>query len=86
MVRDPNRARAALREITGEIEVVPDEAGECLVAKVGLNEMALFRAAGSSQIFVVAGGGFDLYIQHVLELPIVPTSLGRCMRDNQLSL
>jgi hypothetical protein len=55
MVRDPNRARAALREITGEIDVVLDEIGQHLVAKVGLNEMALIRAAGSSQKFMVAG-------------------------------
>jgi hypothetical protein len=53
--RDPNRARAALRKITGEIEVVPDESGQCLVAHVGLNEVALFQAAGPSQKFVVAG-------------------------------
>ena len=55
MERDPNRARAALREITGEIEVVPAEDGKCLEAKVWSNEPALRKAAGSSQIIVVAG-------------------------------
>lgn len=69
------RARAALREITGEIEVLPAEDGVCLEAKVGLNEKALFRAAGSSQIIVVAGAGFDLYTKRALTLPIVPASL-----------
>src|SRR5580700_7130078 len=29
---------------------------------------------------LVAGGGFDLYIQHPLRLPIVPASLTHCPR------
>jgi hypothetical protein len=52
--REPNRARAALREICGEISVFPHESGEYLVAKLGLNEMFL-RAAVGSEKFVVAG-------------------------------
>jgi hypothetical protein len=39
--------------------VVPAEDGTCLEARVGLNEKALFQAAGSSQIIVVAGAGFE---------------------------
>jgi site-specific DNA recombinase len=61
MERDPHRARAALREITGEIPVVPDEAGKCLVAQIGLNEKALLRATGSSQNFVVAGACYTMF-------------------------
>jgi hypothetical protein len=49
--------------MTGEIEVVPDEAGECLVAKVGLNEMALIRAAAGLQIIVVAGAPLALSLR-----------------------
>ena len=59
MERDPSRARAALREITGKIEVVPAEDGKCLEAKLGFNEAALRKAVGSSQIIVVAGAGFE---------------------------
>lgn len=51
------------RQMTGEIEVVPDEAGECLVAKVGLNEMALIRAAAGLQIIVVAGAPLALSLR-----------------------
>jgi hypothetical protein len=55
--RDPNRARAALREICGEIPVFPHESGKYLVAKLGLNE-TLLRAAVGSEKFVVAGARF----------------------------
>jgi len=64
MVRDLNRARAALQEITGEIEVVPDKAAKRLVAKVWLNEMTPFRASGSSRIFVVAGAVLSLALPY----------------------
>ena len=66
MERDPNQARAALREITGEIEVAPAKDGKCLEAKLGLNETALRKAAGSSQIIVVAGARLWTYL---LRLP-----------------
>jgi hypothetical protein len=52
--RDPHRARAALREICGEIPVFPHEPGKFLVAKLGLSELFL-RAAVGSEKFVVAG-------------------------------
>jgi site-specific DNA recombinase len=58
LARDPNRARAALREICGEIPVFPHESGKYLVAKLGLNELFL-RAAVGSEKFVVAGAGFE---------------------------
>ena len=58
LARDPHRARAALREICGEIPVFPHESGKYLVAKLGLNEMFL-RAAVGSEKFVVAGAGFE---------------------------
>jgi hypothetical protein len=54
LARDPHRARAALREICGEIPVFPHESGEYLVAKLGLSELFL-RAAVGSEKFVVAG-------------------------------
>ncbi len=56
--RDPNRARAALREICGEIPVFPHESGDYLVAKLGLSETFLKAAVGSEK-FVVAGAGFE---------------------------
>jgi site-specific DNA recombinase len=58
LARDPHRARAALREICGEIPVFPHESGKYLVAKLGLSEMFL-RAAIGSEKFVVAGAGFE---------------------------
>jgi site-specific DNA recombinase len=54
---DPHRARAAVREIVGEIPCAPDPTGRFLVARVGLSE-TLLRAVGATEIFVVAGGRF----------------------------
>lgn len=58
LARDPNRARAALREIVGEIPVFPHESGKYLVAKLGLSELFL-RAAVGPERSMVAGAGFE---------------------------
>jgi site-specific DNA recombinase len=58
LARDPNRARAALREVCGEISLFPHKSGEYLVAKLGLSE-TLLRAVVGSEKFVVAGVGFE---------------------------
>jgi site-specific DNA recombinase len=58
LAHDPNRARAALREIVGEIPVFPHESGKYLVAKLGLSELFL-RAAVGSERSMVAGAGFE---------------------------
>jgi site-specific DNA recombinase len=58
LARDPHRARAAIREICGEIPVFPHESGKFLVAKLGLSE-AFLRVAVGSEKFVVAGVGFE---------------------------
>jgi site-specific DNA recombinase len=56
LARDPNRARAALREIVGEIPVFPHESRKYLVAKLGLSEMFLRAAVGSdTERSMVAG-------------------------------
>ncbi len=58
--RDVNRARAIIRQLVGEeIRVVPDEAGKHLVAHLPFGSEALLQASGGSQIFVVAGPGFE---------------------------
>jgi site-specific DNA recombinase len=57
--RDVHKARTALRRIVGnEIPVLPHESGKHLVAKIGLDTEALM-ASGASEIFVVAGAGFE---------------------------
>ena len=49
----------SLRQIVGnEIPVIPHESGKHLVARIGLNTEALLAARGS-EIFVVAGAGFE---------------------------
>ena len=58
LARDPNRARAALRGICGEIPVFPDKTGKFLIAKLGLSEMFLEAAVGSERS-MVAGVGFE---------------------------
>jgi site-specific DNA recombinase len=58
LARDPHRARAALREICGEIPVFPAKSGDYLIAKLGLSEMFLKAAVGSEK-FMVAGVGFE---------------------------
>ena len=67
--REPDRARAALREICGEIHVFPHESGKYLVAKLGLSDMFL-RAAVGSERSLVAGVGFETYDLRVMS----PTS------------
>jgi DNA invertase Pin-like site-specific DNA recombinase len=62
LAREPHRARAALREICGEIPVFPHESGSYLVARLGLSD-TLLRAAVGSEMFVVAGAGFVTYLQ-----------------------
>ena len=56
--QEPDRARAAVRELVGEIPCAPDETGKFLVARVGLSE-TLLRAVGGSEILLVAGAGFE---------------------------
>ena len=57
--RDVNKARGVLRTILGnQIPVVPHESGKHLVAKIGLDLHQLCEVSGS-QIFVVAGAGFE---------------------------
>ncbi|MEP7314196.1 MAG: recombinase family protein, partial [Pseudomonadota bacterium] len=46
--RDPHRARAAMRQICGEIELFPHESGKFLVARLGLSA-ALLKAAGGTE-------------------------------------
>ena len=53
--REPNRARAAAREIVGPvIPIRPHASGRFLVARLGLSEQLVMAAAGSER-FVVAG-------------------------------
>ena len=56
--RDPDRARAAVRAITGEIPCAPDATGRYLVARLGLSEEVL-RAVGAPERTMVAGVGFE---------------------------
>jgi site-specific DNA recombinase len=57
--REPNRARAAIREIVGPvIPVRPHASGRFLVARLGLSEQLLMAATGFER-FVVAGVGFE---------------------------
>ncbi len=56
--KEPNRARAAIREICGDIPVRPDPTGKFLVARLGLSQQLLAAVAGSER-FVVAGAGFE---------------------------
>jgi hypothetical protein len=58
--RDVHKARTILRQLVGnEISVVPHESGKHLVARLGLVTESLLQAAGGSEIFVVAGAGFE---------------------------
>jgi site-specific DNA recombinase len=58
--RDVHRARTMLRQLVGsEIPVVPHESGKHLVARIGLDLAQLVQASGSSEIFMVAGAGFE---------------------------
>jgi 2-hydroxychromene-2-carboxylate isomerase len=60
LTRDVHKARTLLRQLVGnEISVVPHESGKHLVARIGLDTEALLQAAGGSEIFVVAGAGFE---------------------------
>ena len=54
LARDPNRARAALRQVCGEIPLFPHESGKYLVARLGLSDVFLKAAVGSER-FMVAG-------------------------------
>jgi hypothetical protein len=54
---EPNRARAAIREICGVIPVKPDPTGKFLIARLGLNEQLLAAVAGPER-FVVAGARY----------------------------
>ena len=56
--RDPNKARAAIRSICGQIPVEPDLTGKFLVAELRLSDAPLLLAMGA-QKFVVAGVGFE---------------------------
>jgi len=70
-----HKARTALRQIVGnEIPVVPHESGKHLVAKIGLDTEALM-ASGASEIFVVAGGRFELYSAYPIRVPAVSASV-----------
>jgi site-specific DNA recombinase len=74
--RDVHKARTALRQIVGnEIPVLPHESGKHLVARIGLDTEALM-ASGASEIFVVAGGCFELYSVYPLRIPAVSASVG----------
>ena len=54
-----HKARTALRQIIGnEIPVLPHASGKHLVARIGLDTEPLLAASGS-EIFVVAGAGFE---------------------------
>lgn len=56
-------ARTALRQIVGDtIPVMPHESGKHLVARIGLDTQSLAAAAGS-EIFMVAGAGFEPYVE-----------------------
>ena len=58
--RDVHRSRTLLRQLIGnEIPVIPHESGKHLVAQIGLDTGGLLAAAGGSEIFMVAGAGFE---------------------------
>ena len=52
--RDAARARAALRELCGDIRVAPHESGDYLVAELRLNEKPLLLAVSGSPVPVRA--------------------------------
>jgi hypothetical protein len=56
--RDTDRARAALRELCGEIRVAPHASGDYLVAELRLNEKPLMLAVSGSPVLMVAGARF----------------------------
>jgi DNA invertase Pin-like site-specific DNA recombinase len=55
--QQPHRARAAIREICGDIPVRPDPTGKFLLARVGLSQTLLAAVAGSER-FMVAGARY----------------------------
>ena len=65
----------------GTVRVRPSPDRTHLIARVGMSPIPLLRAAGMTKVDkVVAGAGFDLYIEHPLAVPIVSASLSRCLR------
>jgi hypothetical protein len=85
MRRDVDRGRRDLYGIIGRLTLNPDRSARYLVAEAQLKAGRILAKTG---IFgsMVAEGGFDLCIQHVLRLPMVPASLRRCMQDDQSPL
>jgi site-specific DNA recombinase len=60
LARDVHKARTLLRQLVGNvISLVPHASGRHLVARIGLNTEGLRQAAGGSEIFMVAGAGFE---------------------------
>ena len=60
LTRDVHKARTILRRIIGsEIPVEPHQSGKHLVARIGLDLQELAQAVGGSEIFMVAGAGFE---------------------------
>ena len=57
---EPDQARAAIREICGQIPVTRDESGKFPIARIGLNT-ALLKAIGGTEMFVVAGARFGTH-------------------------
>ena len=73
---DVHKARTILRQLVGnEISVVPHESGKHLVARLGLVTKSQIQAAGGSEIFVVAGGCFELYSKCPLQIQAVSASV-----------
>ena len=59
MAHDPTRSRTVLRSLIGDVQVVTTPEEIRFETKKGALEGAFFRAAGSQQLSVVAGAGFE---------------------------
>ncbi len=58
-LRHVARARASLKEITGDVRLTPDESRTGLIAELSLDTGRLLGMAAGQQISVVAGAGFE---------------------------
>jgi len=75
------RARVSLKEMIGDVRLIPDDGLKSLIAELSLDGRRLLEIAAGQQINVVAGAGFDLCIDHPLALPIVAASLARIVPE-----
>ena len=66
LTAEPERGRAALREVLGErITLQPDASGRFLWAEYSLGIAPLLQGAGASADLMVAGARFGIFRQRV---------------------